>query len=93
MFWRYLIKFTVVKEKYLDNILSISVCFCCFLGKCHFNMFIEELSKVIKEKYLRLYLKHICVLLMLSVFPANYFFAVRVNNFGPYPYPIVDPLD
>ena len=29
MFWRYLIKFTVVKEKYLDNILSMSVCFCC----------------------------------------------------------------
>ena len=29
MFWRYLIKFTIVKEKYLDNILSISVCFCC----------------------------------------------------------------
>ena len=30
---------------------------------------------------------------MLSVFPENYFFAVRVNNFGPYPYPIIDPLD
>ena len=29
IFWRYLIKFTVVREKYLDNILSISVCFCC----------------------------------------------------------------
>ena len=28
-FWRYLIKFTIVKEKYLDNILSVSVCFCC----------------------------------------------------------------
>ena len=54
-------------------------------------MFIKELSKLIKEKYLRLYFKHICVLLLVSVFPGNYFFAVRVNNFGPYP--IIDPLD
>ena len=46
-----------------------------------------------KGEILRLYFKHICVLLLLSVFPENYFFAVRVNNFGPYPYPIVDPLD
>ena len=46
-----------------------------------------------KEEILRLYFKHICVLLLLSVFPANYFFAVRVNNVGPCPYPIVDPLD
>ena len=31
------ISLKLVKEKYLDNILSISVCFCClvFLGKCH----------------------------------------------------------
>ena len=31
------ISLMLVKEKYLDNILSISVCFCClvFLGKCH----------------------------------------------------------
>ena len=32
------ISLKLVKEKYLDNILSISVCFCSclvFLGKCH----------------------------------------------------------
>ena len=40
---------------------------------------------------LRLYFKHICVLLLLSVFPGNYYFAVRVNHFGPYS--IIDPLD
>ena len=47
------ISLKLVKEKYLDNILSISVCFCClvFLEKMSLT-FINELSKLMKEKYL-----------------------------------------
>ena len=55
-------------------------------------MFLRYVIKVDKREVLRLYFKHIHVLLLFLVFfQENYPYAVKVNNFGSYP--SFDPLD
>ena len=47
-------------------------------------MFLTYVIKVDNREVLRLYLKHIHVLLLLLDLPGNYSYAVKVNNFGSY---------
>ena len=54
-------------------------------------MFLTYVITVDKREVLRLFLKHIHVLWWFLVFPGNYPYAVKVNNFGSYP--SFDPLD
>ena len=48
-------------------------------------MFLRYVVKVHKREMLRLYFKHIHVLLLFLVFQGNYPYVVKVNNFGSYP--------
>ena len=54
-------------------------------------MFLTYVIKVDKREVFRLYFEHIHVLLLFLVFPGNYPYAVKVNNFGSYT--SFDPLD
>ena len=54
-------------------------------------MFLTYVIKVDKREVLRLYFKHIHMLLLFLVFPGKLPLVVKVNNFGSYP--LFDPLD
>ena len=59
-------------------------------------LFFRYLSKIDARTHLRLYFKHICVVLFnlhccFSIFQENYLCAAKNNNFGSYP--SFDPLD
>ena len=54
-------------------------------------LFFRYLSKIDARAHLRLYFKHICVVLLFFDFPENYLCAAKENNFGAYP--SFDPLD
>ena len=55
-------------------------------------MFLTYAIKVDKREVLRLYFKHIHVLLLFLVFPGKLpSYTVKVNNFGSHP--SFDPLD
>ena len=62
-------------------------------GSGQFDIFFTYVIKVDKREVLRLYLKHICVLLLFLVSPVKLPFCsqLKVNNFGSYP--LFDPLD
>ena len=54
-------------------------------------MVLTYVIRVDKREVLRLYFKHIHMLLLFLVFPGKLPLAVKVNNFGSYP--LFDPLD
>ena len=55
-------------------------------------MFLTYVTKVDDREVIRLYFKHIHVLLLVLVFfQENYHYAANVNNFGSYP--SFDPRD
>ena len=54
-------------------------------------LFFRYLSKIDASTHLRLYFKHICVVLLFLIIQENYLCTAKKNKFGSYP--SLDPLD